>query len=167
MRCIPVYILNFVAVQRLGLECISLRMQIIHCIGNMIYVNNERQNHLIIPTHCTFLFPIPTMSLFFYNSLYSHSNPRPSTIQRWNIGPKKDLTCWPMEARDGQHLAFQSFKVEEDVSCFCRDTIYMRSPAAAFIWPYFLRRMAETVMKPVVSAGEKSPISSMEDSLMS
>lgn len=44
---------------------------------------------------------------------------------------------------------------------------YSRSPAAVFIWPYFFRRIADTVMKPVVSAGEKSPISSMLDSDMS
>lgn len=45
--------------------------------------------------------------------------------------------------------------------------LYIFSPLACFIWPYFFRRMADTPMKPVVSVGAKSPISSMLDSDMS
>lgn len=50
---------------------------------------------------------------------------------------------------------------------FVEHSFYIFSPAASFIWPYFFRRIADTVMNPVVSAGEKSPISSMLDSDMS
>lgn len=42
-------------------------------------------------------------------------------MHRWNIG-QGDLTCWPEEARDGQHLAFQSFKIE-DMSYSCRHNL--------------------------------------------
>ena len=47
------------------------------------------------------------------------------------------------------------------------NSIHSLSPLLAFISPYFFRRMACTLMKPVVSLGANEPISSMELSLMS
>ena len=33
------------------------------------------------------------------------------------------MTFWPEEARDGQHVAFQSFKIEDDMSYFWRHNL--------------------------------------------